>query len=516
MKELANKRLKDKKKANLHIKKDYIIFLVIFLLAVIMYINWINIHYSADTYNIINVGYEKYATSWSLKDGRLIMYFITIIFAKLNIPIEVYVVSTLLGALVISCICVIKLKNIIINCSHSENNKTKEIFVTIASFFTIFNFMYIEDMYFVEAIVMALSLLLFIYSANIIVNNKNLKNRVIALILAIIGITAYQGTAGFLIILTFIISLIKNKVELKGKKDKIKTNIKQIILDTIMAGIIAIIAIAINMILVKVVGNITGQVQTRVGSIFAIFENLKYIINNFNIILKENIGLFPANLLYIFIGTALILALIYDLKTKSVNFLTIKLICIIIISIVCGFLVSLGTLSSFYTGRLHYCIGSMLGFVLICLIIENEDEIFRRIIELILIIYSIISIYNCIIVTYEHKLVNEYEKQFAKEIEEYIEKYETENKIQVKNIAIYTVTGQDYKTYFKDINRKSVVTYNALRCNWSADGVINFYTNRKLNTVNLNKELLKEYLKTEKNNGYGIINNTLVIECYMY
>lgn len=516
MKELADRKLKDKKKTILHIKKDYIIFLGIFLLAVIMYINWINMHYSADTYNIINVGYEKYAINWSLKDGRLIMYFITMIFAKLHIPIEIYVVSTLLGALAISCICVIKLKNIIINCSNSKSSKTKEVFVTIASFFTIFNFMYIEDMYFVEAIVMALSLLLFIYSANIMVNNKNLKNRVIALILSIIGIIAYQGTAGFLIILTFFLSLIRNRVELKGQKDIIKTNIKRILLDTIMAGIIAFLAIVINMILVKVIGNITGQVQTRVGSIFAIFENLKYIINNFNIILKENIGLFPTNLLYIFIGITLMLALIYDLKTKSVKFLTIKLMCIIIISIVCGFLVSLGTLSSFYTGRLHYCIGTMMGFVLLCLIMENEDEIFRRIIELILIMYSIVNIYNCIIVTYEHKLVNEYEKQSAKEIEEYIEKYEEENKNKVENIAIYTVTGQDYKTYFKEINRKSVVTYNALRCNWSADGVINFYIDRNLNTVNLNKELLQEYLKTEKDNGYGIINNTLIVECYMY
>lgn len=515
MRKLPDKKQKDKKREILHIKKDYIIFLGILLLAVIMYINWINMHYSADTYNIMNVGYEKYAMNWSLKDGRIIMYFITMIFDKLHIPIEVYVISTLLGALVISCICVIKLKNIIINCSNSES-RTKEIFVTIASFFTIFNFMYIEDMYFVEAIVMALSLLLFIYSANIMVNNKNLKNRVIALILSIIGIIAYQGTAGFLIILTFVISLIKNKVELKGQKDKIKTNIKYIILDTIIAGIITFIAIAINMILVKVIGNVTGQVQTRVGSIFAIFENLKYIVNNFNIILKENIGLFPTNLLYIFIGITLILALIYDLKTKSVNFLTLKLICIITLSIVCGFLVSLGTLSSFYTGRLHYCIGTMLGFVLICLIMENEDKIFRRITELILIIYSIVNIYNCIIVTYEHKLVNEYEKQNAEEIEVYIKEYEEKNKTQVENIAIYTVTGQNYKTYFKELNRKSVVTYNALRCNWSADGVINFYTNRNLDTVNINKELLQKYLKLEQDNGYGIINNTLIIECYMY
>ena len=54
-------------------------------------------HYASDTYNIMNVGYETYATNWSLKDGRLIMYLITMICAKLNISIEIYVIGTLLG-----------------------------------------------------------------------------------------------------------------------------------------------------------------------------------------------------------------------------------------------------------------------------------------------------------------------------------------------------------------------------------------------------------------------------------
>ena len=129
-------------------QKDLLIFFVIFILAVIMYINWITMHYSTDTYNIMNVGYETYATNWSLKDGRLIMYIITMIFAKLNIPIEVYVITTLLGALLISCICVVKLKNIVLR--NKEVSLKKEIFIVIALFFTTFNFMYIEDMYFVE------------------------------------------------------------------------------------------------------------------------------------------------------------------------------------------------------------------------------------------------------------------------------------------------------------------------------------------------------------------------------
>ena len=461
-------------------QKDFLIFFGIFILAILMYSNWLTMHYASDTYNIMNVGYETYATNWSLKDGRLIMYLITMICAKLNVSIEIYVIGTLLGALLISAGCVIKLKNTILK--NGESNLKKEILITIASFFTIFNFMYIENMYFVEAIVMALSLLAFIYSADFIVNNKG----------------------------------IKNKVELKGSKENIKTNIKQILIDLFVAGVCALIGICINMLIVNIIGDITGRQQTRVGSIANIFTNLQYIISNFTSILKDNIGLFPTNLLYIFLSVILICSLVYDIKTKSKNFLTIKEISIIIVSIICGFVVSLGTLSSFYTGRLHFSIGSMLGFALICLIMENEDEIFRKIFALILIIYSFISIYNCIIATYEHKLVNKYEQKEVQTIENYIKNYESRANEQVKNIAIYTIKGQADKTYFENISRKSVVTYNAVRCDWAAAGVINFYTKRNLETVNLTKDLLTEYLKQENENGYGIVDNTLVIECYMY
>ena len=496
------------------LKKDYFIFFGIFLLAVIMFISWITMHYSADTYNIMNVGYEKYATNWSLKDGRLVMYLITMIFAKLDLPIKVFVIGTLVVAILISCACVIKLKNIIL--VDSKTSLKKEIIVTIAVFFTIFNFMYIEDMYFVESIVMALSLLLFTYSANLIINGKSIGNKFLALILTILGVVSYQGTAGFIIILTFFISLLKNRVELKGKKEDIKKNLKQICIDTVISAFFALVAVGVNMLIVSIIGNVTGQVQTRVGGIASIFSNLQYIIRNFSSILKDNIGLFPTNLLYIFLGLLLICTLAYDIKTKSEKFLTIKSICIIILSVICAFLVSLGTLSSFYTGRLHYCIGSMVGFVLICLIMENNDEIFAKIFNFILIIYSIVSVYNCIIVTYEHKLVNQYEKQEVQNIDEYINEYEQANNVNIQNIAIYTVKGQDDRTYFENISRKSVVTYNAVRCDWAADGVINFYTNRNLQKVDLTTNMLREYILQENENGYGIVNNTLVIECYMY
>ena len=493
------------------LKKDYLIFFGIFILAIMMYINWITIHYASDTYNIINVGYENYANNWSLKDGRLIMYLITMICAKINLPIEAFVVGTLIIALLISCATVIKLKNLVL--ANTNISTKKEIIVTIAVFFTIFNFMYIEDMYFVESIVMALSLFFFTYSADYIINSKTISNRFKAMGLAVLGVIAYQGTAGFLIILTFVLSLLKNRIEQKGK---IKQNLKQIFKDIIISSVFILIAVVINMVIVKIIGNVTGQVQTRMGQISSIFVNLKFIINNFSKILKENIGLFPVNLLYVFISIILVLTFACDIKTKGKRFLTIKSFCIMLLSIICAFLVSLGTLSSFYTGRLHYCVGCIIGFAIICLIMENNDEIFDKIFCFILIIYSIISICNCIIVTYQHKLVNEHEEQEVNNIEEYIEEYENTSNIKVENIAIYTVQGYDYKTYFEDISRQSVVTYNAIRCNWASDGVIKFYTNRDFKTINITKDILKEYLSQKNDTGYGIVGNTLIVECYMY
>ena len=221
-------------------------------------------------------------------------------------------------------------------------------------------------------------------------------------------------------------------------------------------------------------------------------------------------------MLYVFLGILLTFSVIYDIKTKDKNLVTVKTILIILISLISAFIVSVGTLSSFFTGRLRFCIGSIIGFVLICLLKENKNKICNYFLYIILILYSIINIYNCIIVTYEHKIVNIYEKEEVQNISNYIKEYEDKTNITVNKIAIYTVRGESNKAYFTNINRKSVVTYNSLRCDWAADGLINFYSNKKLEKISLTKEILIEYLQNRPEDGYKIIGDTLVLECYMY
>lgn len=93
-------------------KKEVIIFIVLLIITSAIYFPLLKGHYATDTYNIINKGYETYAITYSLNDGRPIMCLISLIAQKLNMPIMVYVIILTAIALIVSNISVIKLKNI--------------------------------------------------------------------------------------------------------------------------------------------------------------------------------------------------------------------------------------------------------------------------------------------------------------------------------------------------------------------------------------------------------------------
>ena len=498
-------------------KQKIILALGVFLLAIIMYWNWLAGHYATDTYNIINIGYEKYATGQSLKDGRLLNYILTMLAGFLNLPIQAYVLITLLIALLISSASVIKLKNILLE--GEDVSFQKELLLTFVSFFVIFNFIYIELMYFIESLVMALSIFLMICASDYIVNKRGKQNKFSnftkILILSILSVFSYQGTIGFLILITFVLSLVKHRKLLENRK--VKKYLLNVFIDSLLAILATIIALIINLLIVKIICSILKTEQNRIGKLADMLNNIKYIFKHSSTVLIEASGLFPKYLLCIFTIILIIIALIYDVKTKFKRLLTLKTMAIMTVCYVGTFLVSINTLTSFFTGRLRFCLGTLIGLILILWLKENEqNNIFTKIIIAIAIIYGVINIINCLYITSLHKQVNTYEKNEIRILNNYINKYENQTNIKVTKIAIDTVKFQTDKAYFNSIDIKAVPTYNALRCNWAAGGVINFYTNRELKDTALTQELLNKYKIQKNNNGYGIVNDTLIIECYMY
>ncbi len=527
-------------------KKNIILFAALFFITILIYWNYITMHYATDTYNIINVGYTRYAIEWSLKDGRIFMSLIGLIANKLQIPITIYVIGLLVIAIFISCIATIKLKDIILKYKKTDH-LYYEIIATIIAYVTIFNFMYVENMYFVECAVMAMSIFCFLLAADFLVEQKSYWH-IKSILLVVLGVICYQGTIGFFMALVFLFSIIKYK-----------NQFKKVFLDLIKCGVISLIAVGINVLLVSYIGKIIGIEQTRISSISSIWNNIEYIFSHISIILTETCGLFPKYFLLGFVFLVFLITIFYyvgnfvrnfwsnkvklhqsvrlrsnlhmwrshfsyEWKNSNKNLNIPKMIFITIFTIATSFVIFLMTLSSYYTGRLRFCIGALIGILMIYL--YTQTEIFERkgiaqiCIQGTLFLYLVCNIYECVDLTYQHKMVNQLEKQEVYKINEDMIQYEMKNDIKIEYICIVTITGQNQKAYYKEIENQSVLTYNAIRSDWSTDGVINFYTGRNLKKTKITQEELIAYMEKiksgENQKEYECIGNTLVINAYMY
>lgn len=447
-------------------KKDFITYIIIFVITCIIFAPFLSGHYATDTYNIANRGYKEYAITYSLNDGRPVMSLISLIAEKINMPIQAYIITLTAIALIVSCISVIKLKNIILKLTEKKDKKIEYIILAI-SYIIIFNFAYLENLQFAECAVMSVSILLDIIVAQTIVE-KN-KNYILkSILITIISILFYQGTINWLITITFFLSIVKEK----------KINL-QVIKNTFLSVICIGIGYIVNLTQIKITGKIFNLSQTRMGSIKNIITNFNYILKNLYGILLNTYNLFPKYMLFVYIIILLTYALFFD-KT---NHMQINIIAIILVCIGAVFAPNLMTLSAFGTGRMAFSIGAMIG--LICLYIYcnlnatdvRKPKISKGILYVIIFSYMILSITNYVVIMCEHKKVNEQDKQECETIGKWIDEYEKQNNIEVKNI-VYIYNNQS-RLYYDNIKNKSALCYKALGTEWSRIGAINYYTNRK-------------------------------------
>ena len=471
-----------------------------------IFIPFLRGHYAADTYNIANIGYKEYAIKWSLNDGRLIMAFIGLIAWKTNISIEMYVFFTLLFALFISDIAVVVLYNIITKYKQ-PNGIIKKITLLCICFITIFNFMYIEDLYFVESIVMALSILLYLLSADILVQKKK-NHKLISLILCAFGVLCYQGTIGMNVAFLILFTILKNK-----------NDIKEIILSLLKGAVISLIAVIVNILSVKIVGYIYQMQQERLGNISNLFNNIVIIIKTMKYILQNTCNFFPRNAFLIFLGIITMIVLVYQIiNIKEKNGIWYKYCTVLLITLSGSNLTYLLTLTSFLTGRLRNALGALIGILFLLLFVEtylfDRKKIICILTYFVLFTYITITIFNYEKIMLEHRIINILEQQEVEKIESYIEQYEKDNSVKVSNIANVLITNDPNKAYFTEAEP---VTYNAVRTNWADDGVINFYTKRKLKKQYITLEKFEEIIENNTTNlEYICKEDTLYLKVYIY
>lgn len=466
-------------------KRNIITFITILIITCIIYAPLLMGHYATDTYNIINKGYEKYAITYSLNDGRPIMCLISLTAQKINVPIMTYIVTLTAIALIVSCISVIKLKNIILKYIEKTDKKTEYTILAI-SYIIIFNFAFLENMQFVECSIMSVSILLSIITAQTIVE-KNKNYIVKSIILAILSVVFYQGTINWLFTITFVLSIFKEK----------KINI-QVIKNLILSGIFGGIGCVLDLVQIKITGQIFNLTQVRMGSLKNISSNFDYIIKHGYNVLLNTYKLFPKNMFFIYLIILLVYVFAFMTKNYKKN-IQLNVISIIVISVCAVFAPNLMTLSAFGTGRMAYSIGAMIGLIILYIYcnLKNNNELkwidtFQEIIlYIIMISYILLSIVSSMFIMYEHKKVNSQDKQESEIIGNWIKEYEDNQNVEIKNIVF--ICNNRTRLFYDNIVNESALCYRALVKEWSRVGAINYYNNRKFNDVLNDIENYKSY-----------------------
>lgn len=485
-------------------KKDIISFIIIFVIACITLIGFFPMHYATDTYNIINIGYEEYMMNNSLKDGRIVMAILVFIANVFNMPIEIWIPILLVLAVIISCISVIILRNTILSYKPAKN-KWVEVIVLLIAYCTIFNFMYLENLYFAECAVMALSVLVYMLSAKNVVKRHYVK----AILLAMLGVVSYQGTIGTIIVMAMLFTFLENM-----EREKY---VKYIILDIIKTIVIMLFVAIAELFLIKGICYFTGMTGDRTQDISSIINNLKYIFNNFMRVIINTGGMLNdgsfITLLTIVSVLATILFIMYSEKTVE-NL--VELILIIVVALASSFIASAMSLSGFNSARIRFTIGALIGVLFI--LMYCKSKLFEKveapeiIFSFLVIAYMIINIYTYFSITAQHKITNEFEKIEAEKIVTEIEEYENENNIVVDKICIIKKNDNNYN--LESSKNSCVLTCIATRCEWGVKGAIQYYTGRKLEQVDSNYIDKKEFELSEKQ--YDCIGDTLYVNVSMY
>lgn len=488
-------------------KKKIITFLIIFSATLIIFMPFLQKHYTTDSYNISSIGYKEYAIKNSLNDGRVLMAFIGYTADLMKIPLDMYIISLTIMALFVNCISVIFLKEWILKIKKNKNFFS-ELFVTIVSYFTIFNFMYIENMVFIECFVMSLSILFYILAAKKIILNKS--NFMKAVVLTILGLFCYQGTISVYFVVLVLFSLLKNE-----KYDECRNNLTRGVL-------ILIFGIILQFIAIRFFGKIFNMQQDRLSEFDDIAINIMYSFYYLGYILI-NTGYVYTKYLFIFFLSIIEILIVFKIyKEKLDNKILINTILIIIICFFSGIAISFISTTGFWSARIRFSIGATIGFLIIYLYCKTDIAFTFKKINLLIIsifaIYTLSIVINYISIMNNTLKVNLQDKLYAIEIINYIKKYENENNITVNKLAIFRGRFKDDKACYKNLNYYgATMSWSAVRTQWSIKGVLEMYSNKHFTVIEPDENDLEYYLNNvDIAIDYMCIKDTLYISYYVY
>lgn len=461
-------------------KKEVAIFVIVFIVSLIMCSAFLRPHYTHDTYRIIYDGYEYYSYDKFLKESRPFTAILTLFADKINLSIENYMIISLILALIFLSISVVLVYKIFRK-QYESNSKWTDILIIIISYVTVYNYLAIEYIYFLECCILAFGVLLSIIAAKIVIDDEKYKY-IKSLIIIIIAAFCYQGSIAIFPMIVFTYKLL---FENNGAKNDF-THLLKI---TVIYGIAMLLTILFAEF-------IMGGSRIRLDATQISGTNIMYWLKELTM---NSLGVIPPYInIIVIILTCIFIIIFRKTEIKEKTLYMLKYLLIIFASIViCIAPIVVGS-GLDLASRMCLAYGSTIGislFVVLHIAYKNNKKYQMLIVSIMTIVVFILNFAVYVTLTYQHLQVNKLDKENCGKIKEVIEKYEQETGIMVTKIAgAQRVNGSKYYTGFIHAGD---ITENAL-ASWASRETISYYVGRYFTYAPVTLEQVKEYFGGKK------------------
>ena len=226
-------------------KQNVIKYVVILGITLLFCQNFLQMHYSSDTYVLYDLGYMEYPSQYFLLDGRLISTLVCYLAGILNIPISAYIIGMNFIGIILIATAIYMMDRILENIIKPEK-KIVKLMLLASCFILILNQFTLEYLLFPESAVMCLGVLFNVIAVKLMVDNP--KHKYIKIFLALlVAVFCYQGLLNMFPVLAILVYIVKQIVD----KREYKTKEKEFFIEMIKLAIIVIVVLAICMVAIK-------------------------------------------------------------------------------------------------------------------------------------------------------------------------------------------------------------------------------------------------------------------------
>lgn len=476
-------------------KKKILLFILIFSVGILVTYPAFAPSHALDSYCTIFNGYNDTAT-WFLQNGRIFSALLMRFYDLVNLPVDSMNFVALFFFNLFLALAILKLYLVF---SKNIENKAVLVVLLVSTFMLFYGPLITEILFFNEAMVFALGILLVVLAADKCALG-GIKNYIISLILMILGVTCYQGIACYFFVILLLI-LMKNGI---NSKEEAIGYLKKIGIGFLIYGMAALISFGI----IKFASNLFGEALPKLGA-FNIFDNLVYTFTNLLPTSFRNLFGFVNVKFYYLLCILLLVCFVYLFiknEHKAIRFLLFIGLLIVLVIVPFAPNLIMASDSNYTAARMALPLGILPSAFILYLIFNYKVEMkFNYVFLGIIIMFMALSSYSI----HQNTMISfrryKEDVKYINSIVQAINVYENKTDNKIKRIYYAQDSSVNYYYSFGHPNGANI---RLLAVDWALDCAFPVYTYDKYEFKKISD---KDYKKYFKDKNYDEFDNEQLV-----